>query len=79
MTYKCPCDGQKNALTNRSFGIAGLAKAGLTIRLNRSKIGGFFPRQRSLVVEQPIRNRQVMGSNPIVGSKMYQPCNQSLI
>ena len=23
MTYKCPCDGQKNALTNRSFGIAG--------------------------------------------------------
>jgi hypothetical protein len=26
-------------------------------------------RQRSLEVEQPIRNRQVMGSTPIVGSK----------
>jgi hypothetical protein len=26
-------------------------------------------RQRSLEVEQPIRNRQVMGSTPIVGSR----------
>jgi hypothetical protein len=30
-------------------------------------------RQRSLEVEQPIRNRQVMGSTPIVGSMDAHP------
>jgi hypothetical protein len=42
----------------------------LTKRLLRGILGRFSDRQRSLEVEQPIRNRQVMGSTPIVGSRL---------
>ena len=35
-------------------------------------------RQRSTVVVQLIRNQQVMGSNPIVGS-LYKPLQDSLL